>query len=99
MFPVYRTGVSAAALGAALLTASWSNAALAQSAAPDDSKARAEEIVVTGSRIVTDGFKAPTPTTVLGAQALESAATVTIADTLNQMPSFSNSVTSHTTNV
>lgn len=57
------------------------------------------DIVVTGSRVVRNGFQSPTPTTVLGADQLRTAATVTIADTINQLPVFSNSVTSHTTNV
>lgn len=59
----------------------------------------AEDIVVTASRVVRNGYQAPTPTTVIGAEALRTAATVTVADTLNQLPVFSNSTTSHTTNV
>lgn len=44
------------------------------------------EIVVTGSRIVRDGYDAPTPTTVISAEDIEARAPVNIADYVNQLP-------------
>ena len=58
----------------------------AQSAAPE-AAASVEEVVVTGSRIQ-GGFQAPTPVTVVGAAEIQKAMTPSIADYLNQMPSF-----------
>lgn len=47
-----------------------------------------EDIIVTGSRIVANGFKQPTPVTVLDSAEINRQAPVTIADFLNKMPSF-----------
>lgn len=52
------------------------------------------EIVVTGSRIVRDGYDAPTPVSVLGADELKVAATTQIGESVNRMPMFSNSLIS-----
>ena len=52
-----------------------------------------EEIVVTGSRIVRDGYEAPTPVTVVGIEQIQDTAKPNIADVLNQMPVFQNSRT------
>ena len=52
----------------------------------------AGEIVVTGSRIVRDGYDAPTPVSVLGADELKVAATTQIGEAVNRMPMFSNSL-------
>src|SRR6185437_15323328 len=54
-----------------------------------------EEIVVTGSRIVRNGYEAPTPVSVLSADELQADATTNIADQVNRMPAFSNSTTPH----
>ncbi len=51
------------------------------------------EIVVTGTRIVQDGFEAPTPVTVMTVETLRSASPVTLSDALNQLPQFSGSQT------
>jgi len=64
--------------------------ALAQSA---QAQAQAEntvvdEIVVTGSRVVRDGYEAPTPVTVVGVEQIEQAALPNIADFVNQLPAF-----------
>jgi len=53
----------------------------------------AEEIIVTGSRIVRDGYQAPTPLTVVDSSVLENTATSNFADQLNTMPVFSGSLT------
>lgn len=58
----------------------------------------AEEIVVTGSRIVRDGYEAPTPVSVLGADELMARAPQNIADAVNALPSFANSRTPHSAN-
>ena len=52
-----------------------------------------EEVVVTGSRLVTNGNSAPTPTTVISADELTDRAPTNIADALNRLPQFSGSVT------
>jgi iron complex outermembrane receptor protein len=69
----------------------------AQTPAPQDAQATGvEEIVVTGSRIVRDGYEAPTPVSVLGAEQLDAMANTNIADAVNTLPAFSNSVTPRT---
>ena len=53
-----------------------------------------EEIVVTGSRIARAGFKAPTPTTVLGADQLQITAATNVGQALNQeVPALTPSLT------
>jgi len=51
----------------------------------------AEEIVVTGSRVVRDGYEAPTPVSVLGAEELNAMNAVNVADAVNALPAFSGS--------
>lgn len=46
-----------------------------------------EEIMVTGTRIRRDGYAAPTPTTVVDSQYMESLGLVNIADMVTQIPS------------
>lgn len=84
-------GSSAVAL-ALMSTNSW-----AQTAVADDSD-ESQTIVVTGSRIVRDGFSAPTPVKVVGTERLEETGISNIGDALNQLPSF-REVTSPTTNL
>jgi iron complex outermembrane receptor protein len=55
-----------------------------------------EDVVVTGSRIVRDGYSAPTPVTVVATEQLELTAPGSIPDGLNQLPQFT--VTSGTQN-
>ena len=52
-----------------------------------------EEVVVTGSRIVRDGYEAPTPVTVVGEEQIQAAAPKDIADYVNQLPALAGSVT------
>lgn len=47
-----------------------------------------EDIVVTGSRLGASGYSAPTPVTVLGAANIETRAPASVADFVNQVPSF-----------
>ena len=82
------TALAALALG-------WSGAASAQATA-DQSVTEApderDEIVVTGTRIVRDGFQAPTPLTVLTRQDIENTSpTNNIADFVNQLPQLAGS--------
>src|ERR1700754_4917627 len=49
------------------------------------------EVVVTGSRIQRDGYEAPTPVSVLGADELNALNTVNVADAVNVLPAFSGS--------
>jgi outer membrane receptor protein involved in Fe transport len=49
---------------------------------------KSSDIVVTGTRVVRDGYKAPTPTTVLGAEQIQQSAVTNVGDLLTQLPSF-----------
>ena len=59
-------------------------------AAPADNSA-VSEVVVTGSRLVKDGTRAPTPVTVVSAQQLQTAAPRTVTEGLLQLPVFKGS--------
>jgi outer membrane receptor protein involved in Fe transport len=83
--------VSAVALASVAVSS-----AQAQTAAP--APASIDEIVVTGSRIVRDGYEAPTPVSVLGAEELDSLNAVNIADAVNILPGFSGSVNPRSSN-
>jgi outer membrane receptor protein involved in Fe transport len=67
-------------------------------ATPDvpDQAAADQDITVTGSRIVRDGYSAPTPVTVLGAADIAAQAPANISDFVNQLPSIAGSGTSGT---
>ncbi|HEY6640893.1 TonB-dependent receptor plug domain-containing protein [Povalibacter sp.] len=56
------------------------------------------EVVVTGSRITRDGYEAPTPVSVLGADELNALNVVNIADAVNVLPAFSGSATPRSQN-
>ena len=92
--------MSTTALATAVLTLcnlATTQAAFGGQAAPTQAEREAqqtevEEIVVTGSLVVRDGYEAPTPVTVIGIEQFESAATTTIADAINRMPELSGSV-------
>lgn len=75
-------------------TAQIAGAAVPQAAAEAD----ASEIVVTGTRIVRDGYQAPTPTSVIGAADIARKAPANLADFVNELPSLSGSTkpTAHT---
>jgi iron complex outermembrane receptor protein len=61
----------------------------AQTAATSD----IEEVVVTGSRIVRDGYEAPTPLTVVTAETLQQSAATNIAEAMHSIPAFAGSTT------
>ena len=71
----------------ALIPVMYATAVKAAAPAPAQGAA-VEEVVVTGTRIVREGYEAPTPLTVIGAAALETSADANIARTLFQMPVF-----------
>jgi iron complex outermembrane receptor protein len=50
------------------------------------------EIVVTGSRVISNGFSAPTPVTVVTGQQLLTSTPTTIGEALNKLPQFANSI-------
>lgn len=56
--------------------------------ADDSASGKVHDIVVTGSRVITDGSKAPTPITVVSASALEALAPTTLGDALYKLPSL-----------
>ncbi len=86
--------VLASVSATALLTTLAINPVLAQTA-PAPAEA-VDEIVVTGSRIVRDGFQAPTPVTVMSAEAVQAFSQPNIADYVNTMPVFQGSVSPST---
>lgn len=95
------TNTSLFTLGLLLSAAAVPFSAHAQeSAGPQAVEETAEpgrsEIVVTGTRIVRDGYEAPTPTTVLGIEELQRAAVVNIADQVNRLPALAGSMTTRT---
>ncbi len=55
--------------------------------------AAVDEIVVTGTRVVRDGYEAPTPVSVIGIEQLENQATSNLADSINQLPTLVGSST------
>ena len=76
-------------LGAGALT--FSAAAHAQNAGDEESADSADSVIlVTGSRIASSGFNAPTPVTSLDEQQITATAPSTIADSLRSLPSLTN---------
>jgi iron complex outermembrane receptor protein len=88
-----RALVSTSALAILVSALPGLNAAHAQSAGAQAAQepASIDEIVVTGSRVIRDGYEAPTPLTVVGVDAIEKAGVPNIAQLMNQMPTFAGS--------
>jgi outer membrane receptor protein involved in Fe transport len=80
---------------AAIVAASFAaGSAFAQQApAPQAAQAPTEEIVVTGTRVVRDGYEAPTPLTVVGVEQVQQAATNNTIDYLTTLPSMAGNYT------
>lgn len=55
------------------------------------------EVVVTGSRVITDGFAAPTPVTVITAEQMQATAPTSLSEAINQLPQLKSSYTPATT--
>lgn len=70
------------------------NSANAQASAANDASGTNDqsEVVVTGSRIVRDGYTAPTPVTVATTEELAKTTPSSVPDALNKLPQFSNSL-------
>jgi len=66
--------------------------------AQDAASPTLSEVVVTGSRITRNGYEAPTPVSVLGADELNALNTVNVADAVNTLPAFSGSATPRSSN-
>ncbi len=64
----------------------------AQSAADGADATEESNIVVTGTRIVRDGYEAPTPVTVATTEELARVTPTNIPDALNRLPQFQNSL-------
>ena len=58
-----------------------------------------QEVIVTGSRVIRDGFEAPTPLTVIGLEQINNAAPENLADFVNDMPSLVGSATPQNSNL
>ncbi|MFC4314333.1 TonB-dependent receptor domain-containing protein [Steroidobacter flavus] len=69
--------------------------ALAQDTQSQDSSPVLDVITVTGTRIVRDGYEAPTPVSVLGVEQLSEMATTNLADSVNRLPALSGGRSSH----
>ena len=74
------------ALGASVIALGVGGDAAAQVA-----DAEVGEVIVTGSRVVRDGFDAPTPLTVVNRQQLTASTPSNIPDALNKLPQFQRS--------
>lgn len=73
--------------------AQTTTAPAADAAAPEaDAAPKDGEILVTGSRVVRDGYEQPTPVTVADVADLERATPTNLPDALNKLPQFANSV-------
>lgn len=81
--------------GLALALAATGGAA-AQEA--DGAVTSVDEVVITGSRVVKDGTKAPTPVTVMSTEELQARAPSNLPDALNQLPQFRGSSGNNRTN-
>jgi iron complex outermembrane recepter protein len=66
---------------------------------PQEAPQSVDQVVVSGSRIVRDGYSSPTPVSVINTDVLQSNATSNVADLLNTMPNFAGSSTPQTSAV
>ena len=90
----FNTHILSTASAIALLTATLAApyAAQAQNTAPAQSAQEdLGEVIVTGSRIIREGYEAPTPLSVVDSAAISASATPNVAEFVNTMPVFSGS--------
>src|SRR5579871_4504250 len=96
------TGPRGGVVVSATLFLTLTPTAPAQTPAPDSTQVASTaageqgqlvEVQVTGTRIVRDGYQAPTPVTVLSKDTLDAVAPNNIADALNQLPQMMSGVT------
>jgi outer membrane receptor protein involved in Fe transport len=69
-----------------------------QASADAEAETPQEEITVTGSRIVRDGYDAPTPVSVISGKELQAEAPANVADFVNTLPSVRGSSTAANSN-
>lgn len=92
------SGTAFAAVACAIPNAAFAQTAPAEEpsapSATTESAANADEtIVVTGTRVVRDGFQAPTPVTVMTQEDIQNTSpTNNVADLVNQLPSLAGSI-------
>lgn len=86
--------LSMTTLSGALSVGALMSAHAAEPAAQQAQTAPAtEEIVVTGSRVIQNGFDAPSPVSVVAVEAIEAAARADLSDFVNTLPAVSGSAT------
>ncbi len=88
--------VSALALATAAMSAPYAAYAAEQAAAAQQAEEDLGEVIVTGSRIIREGYEAPTPLSVVDTAAIENSATSNIAEFVNTMPVFAGSAAPNT---
>lgn len=89
-----RQGIGWIGLGALCLLGSGAYAQNVPKAdTGDGAEAPVEEITITGTHVVRDGYSAPTPVTVMGEDFIKTQAPDNIADVVNSMPSVIGSTT------
>ena len=64
-----------------------------------DTTLDAQDIVVTGSRIRSSNFEAPTPVLAVGSELIDQRGTTNIANVLNEIPAFTGTLTPASTNL
>jgi iron complex outermembrane recepter protein len=76
----------------------WASAADTPAAATRASDSELQELVVTGSRLITNGNESPTPLTVVDTATLDTLTPSNIPDALNKLPQFTGSSSAQTSN-
>ncbi|GFE80050.1 TonB-dependent receptor [Steroidobacter agaridevorans] len=79
----------------ALTTLAAGTASAQEAQSQESSGAVLDVVTVTGTRIVRDGYEAPTPISVLGTEQLAQMATTNLADSVNRLPALSGGRSSH----
>ena len=90
------TTVSALALLASAPFAAYAQNTAPRAAGQTAAEENLGEVIVTGSRIVREGYEAPTPLSVVDTAAIQASATQNIAEFVNTMPVFSGSASPNT---
>lgn len=86
--------VTTRGLAALLYSTAWASVAAAQTTTTAPASEVIGQVTVTGSRIIRDGYQAPTPVTVINADTIDGLKTsATIADVLTTLPVFAVSTT------
>lgn len=94
--PPPATGSSGVSEGASSTAVPADNAAVASTAGDAGAAGSVSDIVVTGTRLSSNGFEAPTPVSVITQAQIQQAAPATIADYVNQLPALQGGETPRT---